>query len=563
MSELLFNLIKSMAVVAVAAQLLVMETDIFSQINSRQLQKKYKIFLIIFFGLLSLLGTYLGIYIHGAYANIRAIGAVVGGLIGGPVVGLFAGLIGGFHRYYLGGFTAFACALSTTLAGLIGGIISYYRPYDKISLVESFTLGVVLETIEMILVLYLSPPYSEALELVKIIALPMIVSNALGIMLFINILQNNQKKQQELLALQSYKALKIANQTISYLKDGLNYDSALETAKIILKITEVTAVSITDREKILAHCGMGEDHHKPGEPMMTKATKEALKTGRLTVVSNKKELGCSVDSCELKSAVIAPLTRNDQVIGVIKLYKKEEESITEVDIELARGISELLSTQLHISNLEKQAQLATEMELKALQAQINPHFLFNALNTITSFCRTSPDTARNLLIKLANFFRQTLKENNDLVILKKELEYTSNYIEIEKARFGSNLEVRIDIPDILLNYEVPAFVLQPIVENAIKHGLSKKTEVGIVQIKATRINNNLIIEVEDNGVGIAEESIGDILKPGYGEGCGIGLSIVRQRIEKIYGTEYGLEINSKIDQGTNVKIKLPVKLIYC
>ncbi|AZO96770.1 sensor histidine kinase [Halocella sp. SP3-1] len=560
MTQLLFDLIKSMAVVAVAARLLVMETSLFSRLTSRRLQKKYKLLLIVFFGLLSLSGTYLGIYIHGAYANIRAIGAVIGGLLGGPLVGFSAGLIGGLHRYFLGGFTAVACALSTTLAGLIGGLVYYYRSYDKISLLESFVLGVLIESLEMLLVAYLSQPFYEAVELVKIIALPMITSNALGIMLFINVLHNNQKKRQELLALQSYKALKIANQTISYLRDGLNYDSALETARIILKITEVNAVSITDREKILAHCGMGEDHHQAGEAMITRATKEVLKTARLTVAASKEEVGCPVKNCTLKSAVIAPLKHNNDVIGVIKLYKDQEDSITEVDIELARGISRLLSTQLQISNLEKQAQLTTEMELKALQAQINPHFLFNALNTISSFCRTNPQAARGLLIKLAKFFRQTLKENKGSVTLQEELRSTSYYIEIEKARFGSKLEIEIEIADELLNCQMPPFVLQPVVENAIKHGFANKTDIGKITMTAERAEHNLLIYVQDNGAGIPAEYIKNILQPGYGQDCGIGISNANQRIQKICGTEYGIDIDSQVGQGTIVKIKLPLKV---
>jgi len=559
-ASLLFDLIKNMAVIAVAAQLLIMETDIFSQVINRRAKLKSKIFLIIFFGLLSILGTYLGIYIHDAYANIRAIGAVVGGLLGGPLVGLLAGLIGGLHRYFLGGFTAFACALSTTLAGLIGGIIYYYRPFDKISLSMAFLLGVMIEVLEMGLVLILSHPYGQAYELVRIIALPMILSNSLGITLFINVLHNSMKKGQELMALQSYKALKIANKSIGYLKEGLNYSSALEASKIILEISGVAAVSITDRKKVLAHYGLGMDHHQAGEQIMTKATKKVLLEGHLKVATNKQKLGCPVKDCNLKSAVIAPLKRRDEVIGALKLYKSEESSITEVDIELARGISELLSTQLHISSLEKEAQLSTQAELKALQSQVHPHFLFNALNTIISFCRTDPMVARNLLVKLSKFFRHTLKENHSLIRLEKELEYTSYYVEIEKARFGSNLEVEIDIPKQLLGCQVPSFVLQPIVENAIKHGLSSKVGLGKVLVKARDKDEILVLEIIDNGVGIPDKYLNCVIEAGYGKGCGIGLSNVKQRIQKIYGTEYGLEISSRQQEWTRVRIQIPYLL---
>ncbi len=555
--NLLFNLIKSMAVVGSFAYLLALETNLFSQLINRRAKVKTKIFLIIFFGLLSLSGTYLGVYIHDAYANIRAIGAIVGGLIGGPVVGLFAGLIGGLHRYFLGGFTAVSCALSTTLVGVVGGIVYYYRPFNKINLLESFLLGVVVESLEMIVVLFLSKPYSHAYELVRIISLPMILSNALGITFFISILQNNLKKEEDLKALQAYKALKIANKTLKYLQDGLDYNSAQETARIILEIAEVAAVSITDRNKVLAHIGEGEDHHQAGESILTAATSQTLNQGQLNIVITKEEVGCPVKECELKSAVIAPLKKGEEIIGVLKLYKIEEDDITNVDIELARGIAQLLSTQLHISSLKKQAQLTTEAELKALQAQIHPHFLFNALNTIISFCRTDSERARNLLIKLSDLFRRTLKQNSKIVTLEEDLKSTMNYIAIEKARFGSNLVVDIDVDERLLKYKVPSFTLQPILENAVKHGISPKVGIGKVKIKADDDNKSLIIKIIDNGVGIESDKLNEIFESGYGENSGIGLSNVNSRIKKIYGIQYGIEIDSQLDKGTEVIIRIP------
>ncbi len=556
---LLFDLIKSTAIVAVAAELLLSETNLFPQLIKRRTNPKSKFFLIIFFGLLSLSGTYLGVYVHGAYANIRAIGAVVGGLLGGPLIGVGAGLIGGLHRYSLGGFTATACAISTILAGLLGGAVYLYRPFNKISLMTSFLLAAIIEVIEMTIVLYFSYPYAQAYELVRIIALPMIFTNALGITLFINILKNSLKRGEGLMALQSYKTLKIANQSLTHMKNGLNYTSALKTAQMILDITEVAAVSITDREKILAHCGLEKDHHQSGKEILTKATMDALTKGKLVVINNKEDIGCPAKDCSLNAAVIAPLNKKKEVIGLLKLYKSKAARITDVDIELARGISELLSTQLHMSSLEKQAQLTTKAELKALRAQVNPHFLFNALNTIISFCRTSPNMAKELLIKLSKFFRQSLKENKEIISLFKEIEYTSNYIEIEKARFGPNLKINLDIPSQLLDYQVPSFVLQPIVENSIKHGVSSKPGVGIVAVKVITRGKYLMIEVEDNGIGMADEYLNYVSEVGYGDGCGIGLSNVKQRIQKMYGTEYGLEVESQKNQGTIVRIKLPLK----
>ena len=558
-NNLLFTLIKSMSVIAVAAYLLGLETNLFNKLFNQSPKWQTKGFLVIFFGILSLSGTYLGIEIQGAYANIRAIGAVIAGLLGGPIVGILAGLIGGLHRFLLGGYTAFACALSTILAGLIGGIVYKHRPLNRISLREGFTVGVVVEVIEMAFVLIFSNPYSEALVLVETIALPMILSNALGIVLFIDILQKSFRKKEEAKARQAHKALKIANNSLCYLSEGLNHDSASETAKIILEITEVTAVAITNQEEVLAHCGAGEDHHQAGAGILTDATKLALDQGELNIVSTADEVGCPVDGCPLGSAVIVPLKQDQEVIGTLKLYKRTEQSITDVDIVLARGIGELLSTQLYLSRLKKEAQLTTEAELKALQAQIHPHFLFNSLNTIVSFCRTDPDQARKLLMRLSKFFRKTLTQNSKIVTLKQELDYMQDYITIEKARYGDKLNIEIDIPDRLLDYKVPSFTLQPLVENAIKHGLAPQAQAGTVEIKAEARGSDLVIQIIDDGVGIADNKLEDILEVGSGQDVGIGLSNVDQRLDKIYGNEYGVEIKSKLNKGTKVIITLPLK----
>ncbi|MFO7819491.1 MAG: sensor histidine kinase, partial [Halanaerobacter sp.] len=508
---------------------------------------------------LSLLGTYLGIEIQGAYANIRAIGAVVGGFLGGPIVGIGAGLIGGLHRFFLGGFTSFACALATSLAGLIGGLVYYYRPLNRISLKEAFSVGVIVEVIEMAFVLIFSEPYSAAYGLVKVIALPMIFSNALGIVLFVDILQKSFRKEEEAKARQAHKALKIANNSLCYLSSGLDYDSAAETAKIILEITDVAAVAITDRSEVLAHSGLGEDHHHRGSEILTDATKLALERGELNVVNTTEDVGCPVEDCPLGSAVIVPLKQNQTVIGTLKLYKRTEQGVTDVDIALGQGIGELLSTQLYLSRLKKEAQLTAEAELKALQAQIHPHFLFNSLNTIVSFCRTDPEQARKLLMRLSKFFRKTLTQNTKIVTLEQELEYVEDYITIEKARFGDKLTVEIEIADELLNHKIPSFTLQPIIENAIKHGLAPQAEAGRVEVEAKEEESDLVIKIRDDGVGIAQDELEDILDVGKGKNVGIGLSNVDQRLEKIYGSQYGVELTSALEEGTEVVIKMPIK----
>ena len=556
--QLLFGLTRSMAVMALAAYLLSLEFDILPSVIKRQATLKMKLFLIVFFGGLSIAGTYLGTYIQGAYANIRAIGAFIGGLLGGPTVGLSAGLIGGGHRFFLGGFTAVPCALATILAGLAGAAVYYYRPLARISAGEGFLLGVGIESLEMILVLALSRSYPRAVELVLTISLPMILSNAVGIYLFISILKKSLRRKEKVKALQSHKALKIANKSLCHLKSGLNKESAQKTAEIVLDVTEVAAVAITDRSKVLAYCGAGSDHHHAGEKVLTQATKQALETGKIHVIANASELGCPHEDCPLASAVIAPLKRGEQIIGSLKLYKTEPEEITELDRELAEGIARLLSTQLHISSLKEEAKLATQAELKALQAQIRPHFLFNSLNTIISFCRTDPERARGLLRRLSKFLRATFRQETVQVTLEEELDCVRHYVGLAQARFGSQLQVEFSVPEELLSYKLPSFTIQPLVENAIKHGISPKVGSGQVTVDIERQKDDLLVAVADNGVGIPQAEQNKLLAE-TNEDYGIGLKNVHQRLKWKYGTDYGLEIKSAVGQGTKVEFRLPVE----
>lgn len=558
LKELFISLLSQMAIIGITAYIFA-QTKMFKKLVIKQVNFKDKLLLVLFFGILSSMGTFMGIPINGALANIRAIGAIVAGLLGGPWIGLGAGLIAGTHRYFVGGFTAFACGLSTTVEGLFGGIIHRTFQKEQFDSKFGFMAGLVGEAIQMLIILLVAKPFSEALALVKIIALPMMLSNALGIAIFMNIVKNIRCEQERIGAIQAQKALNIANETLTFLRKGLNYKSAKETAKIIMKHSNIEAVAITDTEKILAHVGEGSDHHLPGKSCLTKVTREAIRSGEMKTASSFEEIGCSVKNCKLYSAVVVPLKNKEEIIGTIKLYHSKGKKISQLDIELAAGLAQLLSTQIELAKLEEQAKLAATAELKALQAQINPHFLFNALNTISSFCRTNPETARKLILQLSDFFRKTLKKEKDFATLAEELQHVNSYLTIEKARYGERLKVEQDIPSELLSFRIPVFTLQPLIENSIKHGLSPKMEGGTIKIKARSIKDNLVIIIRDTGVGIPAEKLNKIMKKGFGTGTGIGLSNVNERLKSIYGEEYGLTISSIVNEGTVIKITIPKK----
>lgn len=354
--------------------------------------------------------------------------------------------------------------------------------------------------------------------------------------------------------------LQIANETLPYLRRGLNEETAAKTAEIIQKISDMCAVALTDRKSVLAYIGSGDDHHKAGSHILMGATREVLATGQLKVVTSGEGLQCPVRNCPLESAVIAPLKNKGEVIGTLKLYQTQEGEVPENVIKLAVGIAQLLSIQVELADLDHQLQLVTKAELDALQAQINPHFLFNTLNTIIMFNRTSPETARRLLIRLARFFRYALKRHGHFNSLKEEMEYLNTYLILEKARFREKLRIVRDIDEKLLTYQVPVLILQPLVENAIKHGILPKTGQGTVQITAHPVRNEILISIRDDGVGMDPERLPEILKPGVGSGNGVGLSNVNERLKNLFGENYGLKIVSYTNVGTSVYVRVPLIL---
>lgn len=354
-------------------------------------------------------------------------------------------------------------------------------------------------------------------------------------------------------------AFQIANETLPLLRRGFNEESAQKVAEIIQKISDVSAVAITDREKVLAFLGAGCENHPPGMPIVTQATLDVINTGQLRVVKNKSEFNCKVRDCycPLESAVIAPLTCRGQIVGTVKLYQTQKGQIPNYVTKLAGGIAQLLSMQMELADLNHQAQLVTEAQLDALQAQINPHFLFNTLNTIGMLIRTNPDMARRLLIRLASFFRHSLRRNGRFVTLDEELKFVRNYLILEKARFREKLGVVKKIDKGLLDYNIPVLSIQPLVENAIRHGITPKEGKGTVQISARRIDQGeLEISISDDGVGISPEVKSRVLEPGFGSGSGVGLSNVHERLKILYGEESGLQIWSEPGIGTTVKFRI-------
>ena len=552
---LIISLIQQLSVFLVIAYLF-SKTPIFKPLVSISVSLPHKVVIYIVFSSFCIMGTYFGLAVHDAIANTRAVGAVLGGLLGGPVVGFFVGLTGGLHRYTMGGFTDVACTISTTLEGLMGGLVHLYivrrRNIETLfSPWVAFFITLAAELVQMAVILLIAKPFDQALELVILIAPPMLITNALGAALFMHMIRDQKAMFDKFSSTFSAKAMLIAERTVGIMAKGLNQQSAEKIANIILEETKVGAVAVTDKKQILAFTGIGHQHHQPGRLISSPLTLSAINDNKIVFADGiNLPYHCSIDKhCKLGSAIIIPLRIGDgEVVGTIKLYEPKRKLFLNINRTLGEGIAKLLSNQILFGQFLEQKRLLTESELKLIHAQINPHFLFNALNTISAVTRTDPDKARELLLSMSHFFRKNLKRSSDMTRLEEELKHVEAYLAIERARFGERLSVNITIPTDYYDFPLPCFTLQPIIENAIKHGTSHLIETGIVTISLTQQAQQICLCVQDNA-GLYQVKTSD----------GLGLDIVDKRIKNAFGQDYGISIECEPEQSTKVNIHLPLK----
>lgn len=558
MNELIKNLTNNIGYLVLVVFIVTRLSSFKRIIQKDEFKIKDALVLSCIFGGFGVFGTYIGTDINGAIANTRITGIMVGGILCGPFVGISAGIIAGIHRLLidLGGITSVPCSIATVAAGGVSGII--YK-WTKDSSEDKWHYGLIggllMQSLEMLLILLISRPFSAALEIVKEIYVPMGFINAIGIPILIMLIQSIFEEKDEIAARQAKIALDIASETLPYFRD-LESGSFDKICEIIKDAIGADAVAITDRDYVLAHVGMGIDHHIKGQEIQTQATERVIKNGEILMLKSKSQINCAKESCPLKSAIIVPLKEDDEVIGTLKIYYSKENAISYSSRNLAIGLSQIISTQLEISRVGKLKEMATKAEIKALQAQINPHFLFNALNTIISFVRINPNKARELIINLSTYLRYNIESEDNLVDIYKELEQVKAYVEIEKARFGDKLNVIYNI-DEDIDIKIPSLIIQPIVENSIKHGILKDGNRGTVKIEVKKLENNKVkILVQDDGVGISEDIIKRVYENKMQENK-IGISNVYNRLKYIYGKGFQIE---RLDKGTRTTFVLgPLK----
>jgi LytS/YehU family sensor histidine kinase len=341
------------------------------------------------------------------------------------------------------------------------------------------------------------------------------------------------------------------------LRSGLTAEAADRTVKVLRPVLGGHAVGITDTEQVLAYVGPGSDHHHPNAAPMTAATKWVLDNGRATVLTAKQALGCPHPGCPLQSAAIAPLMIGRRVVGALKVYRVDD---VPPELPQVEGVANILSLHLELAELDREHQLAADAKLDALRAQINPHFLFNTLNTIASKARTDPEEARRLLLRLSDFFRYSIRQDGHFADFAQEYFFVRTYLALEQARYGERLSARFDVDPQVLTAQVPVLTIQPLVENAVKHGLAEKVDGGTVTLKARvdPLTRTTMIQVRDDGVGMSPELTADVVA-GAAPSGGIGLRNISQRLASLFGDRYTLDVRSSEGSGTIVDLRIPLR----
>lgn len=340
------------------------------------------------------------------------------------------------------------------------------------------------------------------------------------------------------------------------LRFGLTSHSARRTAELLQPLLGGNSVAITDREHALAFVGAGSGHHRAGDPPVAPA-KRTLNSGKTVQLRHQRDLECDAAGCPLRTAVIAPLRDGNSVVGTLQVYRLDGTVAPKAMVE---GLAGILSLHLELAELDRQQRLAVDAKLDALRAQINPHFLFNTLNTIASKAHTDAEETRRLLVRLSDFFRYVVRQEGHFAEFGQEYFFVRTYVSLEQARYGDRVQVRYDIDPQVLTAQVPVLLIQPLVENAIKHGVADRVAGGIVTLKARvdPLTRTTSIRVSDDGAGMAADLLGRISSGQQRDGEGMGLRNIAGRLASLYGERYRLDIQSTENRGTVVDLRIPL-----
>ncbi|MGA8208706.1 MAG: histidine kinase [Nocardioidaceae bacterium] len=346
----------------------------------------------------------------------------------------------------------------------------------------------------------------------------------------------------------TFRTLHTASLAAPALRAGLTQASAERAAKHLRSLLGVPAVALTDTSGLLAWDGRFA-HHGPQTPALA----ALVVADGATTVRAAADLPCDHPGCPLRQVVLTPLTVEERVVGTLQVFAS---SASAGLVRAADEVGRWVSGQLELAELDASRTRLMEAEVRALRAQISPHFVYNSLTAIASFVRTDPERARELLLEFADFTRYSFRRHGEFTTLAEELGSVEQYLVLEKARFGDRLTVTLRVAPEVLPVVVPFLALQPLVENAVRHGLESRAGAGRIEIVAEDSDYEAVISVEDDGVGEDPERVRRALA-GDTALDSVGLGNVDARLRSSFGDEYGLVVETAPGAGTKVTVRVP------
>ncbi|MCW2791277.1 MAG: histidine kinase internal region [Nocardioides sp.] len=346
----------------------------------------------------------------------------------------------------------------------------------------------------------------------------------------------------------TFRALHSASLAAPALREGLTPHSAERSIRHLHALLGSPALALTDIEGLLAWDGTGQ-HHQDQAPALARATVERGSTRMF----DRGDLACEEPGCPVRTAIVSTLVVDERIVGTLQVFAPYPTA------GLARAADEVaqwVSGQLELAELDASRNRAMEAEVRALRAQISPHFIYNSLGAIASFVRTDPDRARDLLLEFADFTRYSFRRHGEYTTLAEELRSVERYLLLEQARFGDRLRVTLRIAPEVLPVAVPFLCIQPLVENAVRHGLEAAEGVGHIRIVASDRGQECVIEVEDDGIGEDPERVRRALA-GDAALDSVGLGNVDGRLRAAFGDEFGLVVETAPGAGTKVTVRVP------
>lgn len=346
----------------------------------------------------------------------------------------------------------------------------------------------------------------------------------------------------------SYETLHTANLATPALRTGLHAEAVDRALPHLRSLLGTGGVVVADIEGILGADGVDALHGT----LVIPALDRVLSGGRPRMLTGR-DLACGDPLCPFQAGVVVPLHVGPHVVGALAALDGTDAAAAGL-LRLSGEVAQFVSTQLELSELDRSRQRAVRAELRFLRAQISPHFIYNALTAIESYVRTDPDRARELLVDFAEFTRYSFRSHGQFTTMAEELRLVDTYLELERARFGTRLDVTLRVSPEALSVKLPSLVLQPLVENALRHGLEPVAQPGKILITVADADAHALVSVEDNGTGASPSRIRRALD---GTGDEVGLHNVDERLRTVFGEEYGLTVETAPGAGTKVTMRLP------